>query len=862
MSDTILGGDFTVYYTAENRQKRVAWTGSATGTRTTNELYSALQDLFDELGQMDDGVPMSAQTSTEYTIGIIDAGDTDPWFIDRTSVEHLIATPGTAGNGAIETSSWERDLPGDGTGNTGIVRMAYTETVALVAGDIGKDVLMTIDGDRGTLLDYNDTGATKYMWIRPDDNTLANDFNNAPTGNGAWTIVGGTGTGNQAGGAAITGESLWANIYSIGTILDDDNTHIYIYQNGAYLKAYKSTTSDWWGDGHVDILVNVKEVGLETDVGYINVLARRYSQTYSYYTVDLTNGGRNPLPLQTGNDLDNQTGYSQVELGVGEAANFDVGNYFYRDNGGLTWATTNKKAVITDVDTTSDTLDYYLIGEPLADFVATDTITEYTGTGDGDGAGTVGAQNDVGPAALATPPTIFHGVSAVGDLDGNDGGSFDINEDGTFENYSIVIDCNQNLLGSTTTTTGVYEWTKYITRFGGTTTTDTDTLEGEQYIGSDMRVTYTAESAIFDEGDLVTGASSGATAIVVYHNTADNILILRRTRGTFTNGEQVDEGAKNVTGTTFSPITPISSAAFGTFAGGKFFCAPGVVLKDYDTDDANNFQLVTDNNTVIVAPTKITLLVRNTREADRVAVFRLTAAAGPIEKDNYNIDATQGAAGSNTIIVTGALDTDEPGKTAGGVIRVVDDAGLFEDRYRFTDWTSGTPSTFNLFDLSGTADADATQTLLEDDAGNFIVNGVAIGDIVYNDVEGTYAYVTAIDADTLTTTNTGSTLPVTSWSTDTYQVGNTVRAYGVADTAYVPLIDIYETTGTDVAPGEESAIVTQDGNFFVRVVARHAALPASEGIIPYTANDVPVDGVTGGGMSNTIIRTDDTIFTP
>src|SRR3990167_6100394 len=230
---------FNVYYGAENRQKRIEW---VSGSCSVNKLYSALQNLFDELGQMDDGVPMSAQTPVEYTVGIIDAGDKDPWFIDRTTVEKLTG-------GAIKTASWNRVV---GT-NTGIVRMAYTQTVALVAGDIGKDVLMTVDGDRGTLLDYNDTGATKYMWIRPDDNTLANDFNNAPTGNGAWTIVGGTGTGNQAGGAAITGESLWANIYSIGTILDDDNTHIYIYQNGAYLKAYKSTTSDWWGDGHVDI---------------------------------------------------------------------------------------------------------------------------------------------------------------------------------------------------------------------------------------------------------------------------------------------------------------------------------------------------------------------------------------------------------------------------------------------------------------------------------------------------------------------------------------------------------------------------------------------------------------------------------
>jgi hypothetical protein len=57
MSDTILGGDFTVYYLSDNNRKQIKWTGSATGTRTANELYSALQDLFDELGQIDDGTP-------------------------------------------------------------------------------------------------------------------------------------------------------------------------------------------------------------------------------------------------------------------------------------------------------------------------------------------------------------------------------------------------------------------------------------------------------------------------------------------------------------------------------------------------------------------------------------------------------------------------------------------------------------------------------------------------------------------------------------------------------------------------------------------------------------------------------------
>ena len=71
MSDTILSGNFTIYYLDENRQKRIEWSGSDININTMNELYSALQDHFDESLQMDDGVPMSAQTPVEYSIGII-----------------------------------------------------------------------------------------------------------------------------------------------------------------------------------------------------------------------------------------------------------------------------------------------------------------------------------------------------------------------------------------------------------------------------------------------------------------------------------------------------------------------------------------------------------------------------------------------------------------------------------------------------------------------------------------------------------------------------------------------------------------------------------------------------------------------
>jgi hypothetical protein len=161
MSATILSGDWTIYYLDENRQKRLKYSGSGT-TYTVNQLYSALQDHFDELTQLDDGTPMSAQTPTEYTIGIIDSGDNDPWFIDKTSVEYLTG-------GAIKTASWLRAE----TTNTGIIKLTVDNT-NIVSGDIGETITGDTDSDSGTLLDVYGTGSGSELWVRPDSSAAAN----------------------------------------------------------------------------------------------------------------------------------------------------------------------------------------------------------------------------------------------------------------------------------------------------------------------------------------------------------------------------------------------------------------------------------------------------------------------------------------------------------------------------------------------------------------------------------------------------------------------------------------------------------------------------------------------------------------
>ncbi len=818
MSDTILAGDFTVYYLAETRRKQLVWTGSATGTRTVNQVYSALQDLFDELNQMDDGVPMSAQTPTEYTIGIIDAGDKDPWFIDRTSAEHLTG-------GALKTSSWTRAT---GT-NTGIVRITYTTGTDFTGSDIGKTVTNATSTSSGTLLDYNSTGSTKYAWIRPTDNTSTHDWGGTT---GTITVTGGSAASVTQATAAATGESLWANIYSLGTI--EFATHLYVYQNAVYLTKYKSTTSDWWGDGHIDILVNVKEVGVEIDEGVVTVFARQYGKTYDDFIVDLTSGGRNPIPLATGSDLNNTTGYKQFTGSAGTGT-FNVGNFIYV---GAAWASATKRGVITKVagSGAAPVLDYYLIGD-LTDFASSDAVKEYVqSTGaDGDATCTAGAPSDVGPATWSTITATF------GSYTGSD-----IDESGTAENYSIKVD-----LANTYSVAQGYEWSKYVSRRGGVADIDasTQTVTGQFYIGSDYRLVYTGSiTGTINEGDTVTQAGTGAKGTITAKNTSAKIIILRNSRGTFNTAGLITASS----GGTFTPdssataLAPIKAAPFGTFAGGTWFGAPGVVFINYSNADANKFQLTDDNGNVIKAPTKVTITVGNTRQSDRIAVFRLTTAGGDIKKNTYN--ATVQSQAATSVVVGSSVAVDEPGKTAGGVLRLVDASANQEYRLRYTSWTA---STFTLAYTNVASAAAGTTTTNVKSTG--LGTASLVGDLVMNVTRtNAVAYVTAIvDADNVTISPA-----ITSQTTaDNIKFNALPVATTTApqDTVYIPLIDSFETTGSSGTPGSEISILTYSADIPVRIRARQAG-----NILPYEADST----VTSSGMSNNIIRTADSIFTP
>ena len=346
---TFLGNRWDIDYTRKAVFRDVAV--SPTVTDTSLALYSALQDLFDEPDQMDDPVPMSAQTPTAFTW-------INQWFLDDESSQFLTG-------GAMSTVGWA----------TGEIRaISYDATAAgtmFAAADIGKIILGGTTGDEGTILAFDERYAfeTGVVWIRPND-PATDLFDDAATE--AYTVTSGVGVGDftdtyaaaSGGGVASeTGESLWTNVFTLGTIFV--NTQLYIYQDGVELIGREvGATNRWWGSGQIDILVKVKSTDVEVDDAEITVFARQYGALYDQFIIDLTTGGRQPVPLATGGDLNNATGNRQMTAAGTSSGTFVVGELITDDSDA------DIIGIVTAVGGTNPNivLGYYLVGPALADF--------------------------------------------------------------------------------------------------------------------------------------------------------------------------------------------------------------------------------------------------------------------------------------------------------------------------------------------------------------------------------------------------------------------------------------------------------------------------------------------------------------
>lgn len=848
---TILSGDVDVYWLSNNRTKMLDW-GGTTGNYSMNELYSAMQTLQDESDTIDDGTCFNADTPVEYTTGKIDSGDNDPWYISFRLMEHITG-------GSLKTTGWTHTT----SSNIGVVIVPGTNVNIAAATDLGLDISGGTDGD-GTLLEVIEGSKGDFLVIRPDTWDAAQEF----TANGQTLTCNGHTFTQHATEDQNTGEMIWGNIYSIGTI--DSNVHMYVYQGArattdlsTRVYSVNSSTLDYWGNGHIDICVPIMawdrlaSVGAwnAIDSGYLRVYARKGGDLFASFEVSnsTTSGGRNPVPMQTSLDLD--AGYSaEAERGHGtQKISFSgavTSGPFV--NGEIITGGTGAGRGIVDLTNSTVTSGGELVYWPIAT-VANGGYLEplqnaETITGAG-GANVLadGAPADDGPAdstwfSQSVAPTIAFANAQV-----------DVDNNGTAENYGITIDCKDNLL------TEVYQWMKFICGYGQASTDVLETAEdlifGEEYDGATAYFGYSGISGTIAEGESVTQLVSLATGVIISHDTATNdIVLLRSTRGTFagTDNVEADDDSDTFTPDETGNFASATAAPLGTFAGGTYFGARGVVLSNVNSADENSYILTDIEGSSRQRPTSIVITVTNcwgnavtNTDADLVAVYALTGVGGDIKKDTMTCDGGE-TVGGLTLDVND-IPTWVP---SSGRLVLVDVDAFKEYVIGYSSW-NGTTDQFVLSgsQLTGLTTGTNTVTLVSTSDELDTLNR---GDIIVNDTRGAVQYVTSIDA--ASNTVTCSPAITSQASTDTIWV-NCIPDITVSasDTVYACIIHAFPTATTTAA-----SIVYPGSEFFFRVKARNSRENdlTNGPIKPYSSDG----STTGTDQSIPLVRTIDTVI--
>lgn len=277
-----IGDDLLINYGNRRIVQDHAYVAGTDTPYSTQALYTYLMSVFDDLEQMDNTIPMSAQTPNAFTM-------INGWFIDDETVKWL-------NDGAIVSSGWLHP-----TNPTGVRLLALDAIAGVDDSDLDAVVLGGTTGDTGKLLAYNTT--RKLLWVRCDGaDDLFDDNAEAIT-------VGGVACGNMTA-VSTSGENLYVNLYTLGSLTSASDT-IYIIQAGTKISA-------WWGTGidACDVLIKVKEMGTTIDSGNVIVFCRYYptagdAALYDHFPITLT-AGRQAVPLSTALDLNNTNSQATV----------------------------------------------------------------------------------------------------------------------------------------------------------------------------------------------------------------------------------------------------------------------------------------------------------------------------------------------------------------------------------------------------------------------------------------------------------------------------------------------------------------------------------------------------------------------
>ena len=298
------------------------------------------------------------------------------------------------------------------------------------------------------------------------------------------------------GSGTATADSLWSNLYSIGS--QTDGTQLYLIQNDAEV-------TPWWISGNIDILVLVKNAGtpIQSDDtsgtptnGGLWIYAREFGDTYDHNFADIYGGGRNPIGINTGPDSGNKSG--ELYATVADSTNFTVGQ-FAKDT---TTGAVGKIAKVVGND-------IYLNAVRGGVITAANTLAEYSERECNTASGT--------SSTISSTTNVVAGYSDITDTFGSI--SRDLNNGAGSKNYDVEIDCAARPM------TEVYEWLKYLTRYGSTGATYTVNADDGQEYRSCNEGTY-SEVKVAPFGTLAGTTFYGARGVwVTNYSAADFVLI-------------------------------------------------------------------------------------------------------------------------------------------------------------------------------------------------------------------------------------------------------------------------------------------------------------------------------------------------
>jgi hypothetical protein len=247
----------------------------------------------------------------------------------------------------------------------------------------------------------------------------------------------------------------------------------------------------------------------------------------------------------------------------------------------------------------------------------------------------------------------------------------------------------------------------------------------------------------------------------------------------------------------FSIVPAAGGGPFGTYAGGIFTFAYGIVPINVATADQSNYRVTDVEGTLVSPPQKVTVKCTGLLTDWRMILVEVTSAGGTtVKKDQHTLDTGNNQT-DTTIVVDTAIPASTPGKTTGGTIIVVDDSDTTNDKeiaYRYASWNNVTFTLVVPTESGNTCDAGGTATELNDISADFVADDIEVGDRIYNQTLTEYQYITKVETTKLTTTPLSG---ANTWDSDVYTINSLDRNYTTSDTAYVPILQAVRTSDGD-----------------------------------------------------------------